>query len=168
MTVHFVYMWFDKSRKMFYVGQHSGSYNDNYIASSRWLSGEIRYRPEDFKRRIIESFETKHEAQKYEGHLLSLIKSHEFGTKYYNMKQGAPKGNTPWNFGKSGVYTPEALTKMSNAKLGKTSWNKNLPNPQAADNARKGAAKLSAKVTGRKRLYKEDGTWTWHYPNQMR
>jgi hypothetical protein len=26
------------------------------------------------------------------------------------------------------------------------------------------AAKLSATVTGRKRLYKDDGTWTWQYP----
>ena len=43
-------------------------------------------------------------------------------------------------------------------------WNKGLYNPTAADNARKGAAKLSAKVKGRTRLYKEDGTWTWQYP----
>jgi len=47
---------------------------------------------------------------------------------------------------------------------GRTSWNKGLPNPTAADNARKGAAKLSAKVIGRKRLYREDGSWTWQYP----
>jgi hypothetical protein len=45
-----------------------------------------------------------------------------------------------------------------------SSWNKGLSNPNAADNARKGAEKLSAKVKGRKRLYKEDGTWTWQYP----
>jgi hypothetical protein len=43
-------------------------------------------------------------------------------------------------------------------------WNKGLSNPTAAENARKGAAKLSAKARGRKRLYKEDGSWTWHYP----
>jgi hypothetical protein len=47
---------------------------------------------------------------------------------------------------------------------GRTSWNKGLSNPTAADNARKGAAKLSAKVEGRTRLYKEDGSWTWQYP----
>jgi hypothetical protein len=45
-------------------------------------------------------------------------------------------------------------------------WNKGLPNPTSADNARKGAAKLSAKVTGRKRLYKEDGSWVWQYPKK--
>ena len=49
---------------------------------------------------------------------------------------------------------------------GRTSWNKGLPNPTAANNARKGAAKLSAKVCGRTRLYKEDGSWTWQYPKK--
>jgi hypothetical protein len=43
-------------------------------------------------------------------------------------------------------------------------WNKGLLNPTAADNARKGAEKLSAKVKGRTRLYREDGSWTWQYP----
>ena len=47
-----------------------------------------------------------------------------------------------------------------------SSWNKGIPNPQAADNARKGAAKLSSKVKGRTRLYREDGSWTWQYPDR--
>jgi hypothetical protein len=38
--------------------------------------------------------------------------------------------------------------------------------PTAANNARKGAAKLSAKVKGRTRLYKDDGSWTWQYPKK--
>ena len=45
-----------------------------------------------------------------------------------------------------------------------SSWNKGISNPQAADNARKGAKKLSEKVKGRTRLYREDGSWTWQYP----
>jgi hypothetical protein len=47
-----------------------------------------------------------------------------------------------------------------------SSWNKGLSNPQAAENARKGAAKLSTKVKGRTRLYREDGSWTWQYPEK--
>jgi hypothetical protein len=43
-------------------------------------------------------------------------------------------------------------------------WNKGIPNPTSAENARKGASKLSTTVTGRKRLYKDDGSWTWEYP----
>lgn len=49
---------------------------------------------------------------------------------------------------------------------GRIAWNKGKPNPNAANNAKKGAAKLSATAKGRKRLYKEDGTWTWHYPEK--
>jgi len=49
---------------------------------------------------------------------------------------------------------------------GRIAWNKGMPNSQAADNARKGAAKLSAKVQGRTRLYREDGSWTWQYPEK--
>ena len=55
---------------------------------------------------------------------------------------------------------------LSIARKGIEPWNKGNSNPQAAENARKGAKKLSAKVTGRKRLYKEDGTWTWQYPKE--
>jgi len=38
--------------------------------------------------------------------------------------------------------------------------------PTAAENGRKSAGKLSATVTGRKRLYRKDGTWTWQYPEK--
>jgi hypothetical protein len=56
--------------------------------------------------------------------------------------------------------------KGPNEKLrGRPTWNKGLPNPTSANNGRKGAKKLSATATGRKRLYKEDGSWTWQYPN---
>ena len=161
MSIHFVYIWFDKSRKMFYVGQHSGSYTDNYTSSSRWLSGEIKYRPQDFKRRIIKTFSTKNEAQKYEGYLLTLITETEWGVKYYNCKQGKPKGIAPWNFGKK--QSTEHNQKISEARKGKPTTKGRL-NPLAAANGKKGAAKLSKTVTGRKRKYLPNGSWTWEYP----
>lgn len=166
MTVHFVYMWLDKSRKMFYIGQHSGSYDDEYTTSSRWLYGEIKYRPQDFKRRIIKSFSSKNEAQKYEGHLLTLINESEWGVKYYNSKQGKPKGIKPWNAGKSNVYSQETLDKMSSKKLGKPSPTKGMKMPKAAENGKKSAAKVSATVTGRTRKYLSDKSWIWQYPNK--
>ena len=49
---------------------------------------------------------------------------------------------------------------------GRIAWNKGLSNPTAAENGRKSARKLSATVTGRKRLYRKDGTWTWQYPKK--
>jgi hypothetical protein len=94
---------------------------------------------------------------------INLIKDDEFGKKYYNLKQGKPKGIAPWNKGKTGVYSPEHRKRISEWRTG-VATTKGKPNPQAADNARKGAAKLSAIAKGRTRLYKEDGTWTWQYP----
>jgi hypothetical protein len=150
---------------MFYVGQHSGSYDDNYLSSSGWLSGEIKYRPYDFKRRIIKSFSTKNEAQIYEGYLLTLIKDSEWSTKYYNSKQGKPKGIKPWNANKSNVYSNDTLEKMSKAKLGKPSPTKGTRMAKSAENGRKSAKKLSQTVTGRKLATREDGTRYWVYPN---
>lgn len=46
------------------------------------------------------------------------------------------------------------------------SWNKGIHNPTAAELGRRTAAKQSATVTGRKRAYKEDGSWFWIYPNK--
>jgi hypothetical protein len=60
-----------------------------------------------------------------------------------------------------GTKRPELSIKM----MGNTR-NKGIPNPKAAENARKGAKKQSEKVTGRKRLYREDGSWTWKYPEE--
>lgn len=161
---HFVYLWYDTTRKMYYIGQHTGKLNDQYTSSSRWLSGEIRYRPKEFKRRIIKTFITKHEAQVYEGYLLTLIKPDEFGLRYYNLKHGAPIGTLPWNTGKSNVYTMETLEKMSNAKKGKVSPTKGKPNPYASTNGKKGALKLSKTVSGRRMAIRPNGTRYWIYP----
>jgi len=158
----FIYIWRDKIRNMYYVGSHDGTIDDGYISSSHWLTAEVRYRPADFKRRIlkyVDLLNLKLEEYKF----INLIKDDEFGKKYYNLKQGKPKGIAPWNKGKTGVYSPEHRKRISEWRTG-VATTKGKTNPQAADNGRKGAAKLSARVKGRTRLYKEDGTWTWQYP----
>lgn len=160
----FIYIWRDNVRKMYYIGSHEGSPDDGYVSSSHWLTAEIRYRPQDFKRRIIK-FVTSENLKIEEYRLLSYIKEHEFGSKYYNLKHGKPKGSSPWNKGKSNIYSAETLEKMSKARIGK-STTKGKPSPKSAENARKGAAKLSALASGRKRVYLEDGSWTWQYPQK--
>jgi len=50
----FIYIWFDRKRKMFYIGCHWGTLDDGYICSSKWMRDAYRYRPQDFKRRIIQ------------------------------------------------------------------------------------------------------------------
>ena len=120
---YFLYVWYDKYRKMFYVGMHEGNITDGYISSSRWFNGEHQYRPNDFKRKIIKTFNDRKTARKEEARILRMIKESEFGKKYYNLKNGRPSGGEPWNKGKKNIYSQETLSKMSKAKIGKPSNN---------------------------------------------
>ena len=118
---YFLYVWYDKNRKMFYVGMHEGNTTDGYVSSSRWFNGEHQYRPKDFKRKILKTFNDRNSARKEEARFLRMIKESEFGKKYYNLKNGRPSGGEPWNKGKKNIYSQETLQKMATAKLGKTS-----------------------------------------------
>ena len=160
---HFIYIWLDKTRKMYYIGKHFGYLNDGYRCSSKWLNGEIRYRPDDFKRRIIKFCESEEEATYIERHLLSLIKEHEWGVKYYNLKPGAPKGTVPWSKGKKGFCSDETRRKISEANKGNTKT-KGKSNPTAAASGKKGAAKQSSTKKGTKRVIR-DGRPRFAYPS---
>jgi len=160
----FIYIWRDKVRNMYYVGSHEGSPDDGYISSSHWLTGEVKYRPHDFKRRIIKMIEVS-DMKTEEYRLLNMIKEDEFGKKYYNLKHGKPRGSVPWNKGKINIYSDETLSKMSAARVGKPTT-KGKSNPQSIINGKKGASKLSSTVTGRRKKVLPDGSWTWEYPNK--
>ena len=120
---YFLYVWYDRCRKMFYVGMHEGNITDGYISSSRWFNGEHQYRTNDFRRKIIKTFNDRKSARKEEARILRMIKESEFGKKYYNLKNGRPSGSEPWNKGKKNIYSQETLQKMSVAKKGKPSNN---------------------------------------------
>ena len=51
----FVYIWFDKKHKMYYIGCHWGTETDGYICSSNRMKNAYRRRPKDFKRKILEN-----------------------------------------------------------------------------------------------------------------
>ena len=123
---YFTYLWIDKSRKMFYIGMHEGQVEDNYISSSRWFNGEYNYRPTDFKRRILKIFNDRASARKEEARLLATIREAEFGFRYYNLKNGRPKGTPASN--KGIPMTIEQRKKLSTIKLGKPSVRKGIPN----------------------------------------
>lgn len=73
----------------------------------------------------------------------------------------ALKGRIAWNKGVKMTNTQrEALSK---SLKGRTAWNKNKHNPKAAENGKKGAKKMASIAKGRKRYYREDGSWTWVY-----
>ena len=162
--IGFIYIWRDKARNMYYVGSHDGKPDDNYISSSHWLTSEVRYRPTDFRRKILKFIDVSL-MKKEEYRLIKMIKEHEFGLRYYNLKSGRKPGSIPWNKGTVGLYSDQHRAKIADSRKGKPTT-KGKSNPLAAINGKKGAAKLSTKVTGRTRLYKEDGSWTWQYPKK--
>lgn len=88
----FVYLWFDRKHKRYYVGAHWGSVEDGYICSSSWMKRAYKLRPQDFKRRIIKTnLETKLEMFNEEQRFLNMIKKEEISPhtetpRYYNLR----------------------------------------------------------------------------------
>lgn len=122
----FVYIWYDKKHKRFYIGCRWGRENDGYICSSTWMKQAYKTRPEDFKRRIIKRiYSTKKNLLEEEYKWLSLIKKEELGKKYYNLNNH--------HFG-HWSENPEKLHFMrernlgrNNPNYGKPAWNKGKP-----------------------------------------
>ena len=82
----FVYIWYDKKRKMFYIGSHWGFEDDGYICSSNWMRKAFRRRPQDFKRRILKTnIKTRENTFNEEHRWLSFINDKHLGKKYYNL-----------------------------------------------------------------------------------
>lgn len=87
----FVYLWFDKKHKRYYVGSHWGSETDGYVCSSSWMKKSHKYRPKDFKRKIIKRIYTNKIDLHEEEHRylqmikLSEIKPHNDNPRYYNL-----------------------------------------------------------------------------------
>ena len=117
----FVYLWYDRHSRLFYLGSHYGREDDGYIASSRWLLNAHRKRPLDFRRRIVARIyeDDKKALQALEQRFLDMIKPHEFATsanvtagchRYYNMKPHATGGNGGTHKGKSWPSWRKGLT----------------------------------------------------------
>jgi hypothetical protein len=82
----FVYIWYDKYRKMYYVGCHWGREDDGYICSSDRMRDAYRRRPHDFKRRIIARIYTsKQDMFLEEQRWFTMIKPEELKVRYYNL-----------------------------------------------------------------------------------
>ena len=82
----FVYIWYDRKHKRYYVGCHWGNENDGYICSSKWMNDSYKRRPKDFRRIILKTNITnKKELLEEEYKWLNLIKDGELGKRYYNL-----------------------------------------------------------------------------------
>lgn len=91
----FVYIWYDITNKMFYIGSHLGTLDDGYAGSSLRFNRAYHKRPSDFKRKILEFcyINDKKELHKIEHKWLNMIDDDALGKKYYNLKKVAAGGN---------------------------------------------------------------------------
>lgn len=143
MKYGFVYLWYDKKHKRYYVGSHWGTEDDGYICSSTWMRNSYKRRPKDFKRKILSTgFSDRKELLEKEHYYLSLIKQEELGVKYYNHTSyvAIPEGNgfhsdeTKEKIRKNRLkqkcprtgkkHSEKTKQKFSEMRKGITSWNK--------------------------------------------
>ena len=90
----FVYIWFDRKHKRYYIGCHWGTEDDGYICSSPWMKRAHKRRPSDFKRRILSRiYTTRKDMFVEESKWQALIKDHELKTRYYNIRR---HGDNHW------------------------------------------------------------------------
>lgn len=126
MKYGFVYLWFDRKHKRFYIGCHWGSTDDSYICSSPWMKAAYKRRPEDFKRRILNTnISTRKELFEQELHWLSMIKKSEIRPyaktpRYYNLSLS----NGHWILSEEKSLT--VRQKLSKSLTGRTTYQKGM------------------------------------------
>ena len=130
----FVYLWYDRKYKRYYVGCHWGTIDDGYICSSNWMRKSYRRRPEDFKRRILKTNLGREEMYIVEQKYLDMQKPEEKKIRYYNLYT---KNGNLWHKYPDSVKT--IGQKISHSKKGKS------VGPCAPETA----AKISAANKGR-------------------
>jgi len=154
-------VYYGKLLPIFYIGSTTTSkINNGYkgsVSSKKygeiWKS-ELRNNQHLFKTRIVSIHDTREEAFIKEEKLqkqLNVIKNplyvnKSFANSKFSLKQHTPwtrkkfKSRTPWNKGKTGVYTESTLLKMSTARTGRstkcsdeTKSKLSVPNPKKAN-----------------------------------
>ena len=112
----FVYIWYDRKHKLFYVGSHWGTENDGYICSSDWMRKAYKHRPKDFKRRILRTrIPTRVQLYEEEQRWLDMIRPEERKIKYYNLTLSTKQ---PW-------YNDDNYRKTVGARISASKKGKN-------------------------------------------
>ena len=156
----FVYIWYDRKHKRFYVGSHWGNPDDGYVCSSQWMKRAYGRRPQDFKRRIISTIETTHrDLLQEEQRWLQMIKQERYKKKrYYNIslktehhwlnneetaKSVAEKISKTLTGRKTKPHSEETKAKMRAKAMGNTRGSANKGRVISAEHR----AKISATLT---------------------
>lgn len=88
-TYGFVYIWRDRKHRRFYIGCHWGKEDDGYVCSSSWMKKAYKYRPGDFKRRILSRVYTNRADLLKEEFRWFLMICEEFGLRAQNLRKVA-------------------------------------------------------------------------------
>ena len=111
----FIYLWYDRKHKKFYVGRHWGHEDDGYICSSTNMRNNYKNRPQDFKRRIVKRvYSSQDNLLSEEQRYLNMIKPKECIVKYYNKTL---KSSTPSTRGYR--HSQETIEKIKFGNKGK-------------------------------------------------
>jgi hypothetical protein len=158
----FVYIWFDRKHKRYYVGCHWGNIDDGYICSSRWMRNSYNRRKKDFKRRIIKTNLGREQMYIEEQRYLDMQKPAEKKIRYYNIQT---KNGNLWH------KYPESV-KTIGQKISFSKTGKSVPAPPsrgpAISAAKKGKAlteEHKAALTG---IKKAPHTDEWKQENSER
>lgn len=118
----FVYIWFDKKHRRFYIGSHWGSVDDGYVCSSSWMKQAYKRRPQDFRRRILKRDVPRADILNEEQRWLSMIPKHQLGIKYYNIN-----ANCLYHWHNDPDKRLTIGQKISKANKGRVSPSKGIP-----------------------------------------
>lgn len=118
----FVYIWFDKKHKRFYIGSHWGNIDDGYICSSSWMKQAYDRRPSDFRRRILKRDILREHILKEEQRWLNMVSRDELGRRYYNLN-----GNCLYHWHNDPDKRLTVGQKISKANKGRVSPAKGIP-----------------------------------------
>jgi hypothetical protein len=111
----FIYLWYDRKHRRYYLGRHWGTEDDGYICSSNTMREAHRRRPQDFVRRIVSRIHSnQNDLISEEQRWLDMIKKEELNNRYYNKTQ---KANMPSMIGHR--HSVDTIEKMRLAHKGK-------------------------------------------------
>jgi hypothetical protein len=153
----FIYIWFDTSARMYYIGSHFGPTTDGYTGSGIRFKRAFVSRPNCFRRRIIEYVNgDKSAILQREQAWLDLIKDEELNVRYYNQKKSANGGSVK---GRKSPHSEETKAKMRKPKNDVSNYCK----PKSEDHRSKLAAILSSVNKGADHSGQNNGMFEKHH-----
>jgi hypothetical protein len=154
---YYVYYTFKKDEpEKSYIGATIKTPESGYKGSGKLIEEAFKlYGRKIFKRVELGVFDNKKEAYFWEGFYIKIFKTLVKDGGYNISPSGkpGPTGVEPWNKNKLGVYTKDAIEKMSLSHKNKPSWNTGL---KMSEETRK---KISIAQIGKK--YSEETKRKW-------